>query len=321
MPNRIIKAGLVESSRVNSVRPLAELLYVHLLLRVDDFGRFYADPALVRNLCFPGRGGISAKRVAQLLDECEAAGLIERYAHEDTPHLRINRWVCRHRATTSKFPPAPSECQADDGQVTDKCPSDAPVVVVVGAVEDEGAVEDGKPPRQSKKELPGFKKWWKTCPPNGRARADKKKCEKFWQANNCEAEAEAIVDYMERCCKSKKWREDGGQYVPGAGRWLRDEKWKDETYMQDIGGPTRAQTERRVRQADQKRQADDDHNAKLREIDALWNAASQADKDSAIAEVARSPMAKSSVSPQTKLGWAKAALARRKHQKGTPDAD
>ncbi len=174
-----------------------------------------------------------------------------------------------------------------------------------------GTKFEPKPKKRTGK-ADGFDAWWKACPPKGRARARKKKCLKFWQDNRLADIKDVVIDYMERCCKSNEWRKDGGQFVPGVYSWLDDEKWQDETYLQDIGGPSEKKAAREIRVREHVQQEVVEHNAKLEAVDALWKAATDAERKTAIAEVARSPIGRSKLSVKAKLGIAKAALARKK---------
>ncbi len=169
-----------------------------------------------------------------------------------------------------------------------------------------------EPKAPGKGKADGFDRWWKACPPKGRARADKRKCLKFWRDNRLVYIEDAVIDYMQRCVKSNDWRRDGGQFIPGVYRWLQDKKWVDETYIQDIGGPSRKKVERKARAIEQGGREASEQNAKLAEVNDLWAAATDAERTTAMAEVARSPIGKSALPAKAKLGMAKAALARKK---------
>lgn len=175
-----------------------------------------------------------------------------------------------------------------------------------------GAKFEPPPLKKAKGKADGFDRWWKACPPKGRARADKRRCLKFWRDNLLADIEDAVVDYMERCVKSNDWRKDGGQFVPGVYRWLQDEKWLDETYITDIGGPSKAKVARKVRVIEQGAREASKQNTKLVEVEAMWRAATDAERTTAMAEVARSPVGRSDLPPRAKLGMARAALARRK---------
>lgn len=109
MPNRYIREDAIESEALNSVSWQAEVFYRRLLNRVDDFGRFTANPSLLRASLFPLQlSRVSDRNTEELIAECESAGLLFRYEAEGKRLLVINKWE-KGRATTSKYPPPPAD--------------------------------------------------------------------------------------------------------------------------------------------------------------------------------------------------------------------
>ena len=53
MPNMILREGILTSERVNSLTTEEEIFYRRLISVVDDYGRYYAKPELLRSACFP----------------------------------------------------------------------------------------------------------------------------------------------------------------------------------------------------------------------------------------------------------------------------
>ena len=53
MPTRILRDGIIDSRAVNALSEPGEILYRRLMSIVDDYGRFEADPELIRARCFP----------------------------------------------------------------------------------------------------------------------------------------------------------------------------------------------------------------------------------------------------------------------------
>lgn len=117
MPNRLLKEGIVDSDRINSLSAEAEVCFYRLLVVSDDLGRMDARPAIVRARCFPlkEQSNISAK-IEIWLEELAKSKLIARYVVEARPYLAIANWDQRVRSN-GKYP-APV-----DGQPPDKCPS------------------------------------------------------------------------------------------------------------------------------------------------------------------------------------------------------
>ena len=51
MPNRILREGILSSERVDALSEGAEILYRRLMSVVDDYGRYFAHPTLIRSAC------------------------------------------------------------------------------------------------------------------------------------------------------------------------------------------------------------------------------------------------------------------------------
>mgnify|MGYP001244644173 CR=1 FL=1 len=105
MPNRYIRESAIESEAVNSLSWQAEVFWRRLLNRADDFGRFTANPALLRASIFPLQlDCVSEADVQRLLAECEAAGLLFVYSSSCKRFIILNKWE-KGRAKESKYPP------------------------------------------------------------------------------------------------------------------------------------------------------------------------------------------------------------------------
>lgn len=105
MPNRYIRESAIESEAVNALSWQAEVFWRRLLNRADDFGRFTANPALLRASIFPLQlDCVSEADVKRLLAECEAAGLLFIYSSSCKQFIILNKWE-KGRAKESKYPP------------------------------------------------------------------------------------------------------------------------------------------------------------------------------------------------------------------------
>jgi hypothetical protein len=139
MPNRILR-DWTDSLRVDVLGFQSEVLFTRLIMKVDDYGRFSANPKLVKSLCFPLKDGVRDADITRWLAECEKAGLIVVYAVKGRTYLQIEEFRQRSRAEKSKFPD-PSEkddvSPANDGQATVNGPSAAHVVEGGDVVEGE----------------------------------------------------------------------------------------------------------------------------------------------------------------------------------------
>jgi len=133
MPNRILR-DWTDSETVNTISWQAEVLFTRLIMKADDYGRFHANPKLLRSLLFPLRDGLRDADITRWIAECEKAGLIRIYVVDDKKSkdgksfLEIENFGQRTRAEKSKFPEPPPDFEAkkekNDRQVTVGCQSD-----------------------------------------------------------------------------------------------------------------------------------------------------------------------------------------------------
>lgn len=117
MPNRILR-DWTDSYRIDQLSPQAEIFFTRLIMKVDDFGRFYADPRRLRSACYPLKDSIRDSDITRWLAECEKAGLIVCYETTGCRYLCILRFNQRLRVKHERFPRPP------DGHMSDICQSD-----------------------------------------------------------------------------------------------------------------------------------------------------------------------------------------------------
>lgn len=126
MPLRGLRPSITQSKRWNRCSYFTQTFWVRLVTLVDDYGRFEADPELLRSLAFP-YGDPEGKEVPvrSIADSCQqmsACGLLKLYETEGKQYLQLLKWKERIRSD-SKFPD-PECCQmsANDS----KCPPPTP---------------------------------------------------------------------------------------------------------------------------------------------------------------------------------------------------
>lgn len=137
MPNRILR-DWTDSVQVDSLDWQAEVLFVRLIMKADDHGRFSAHPRLLRSLCFPLRSSVRESDITRWLAQCEKAGMIRLYAAEGKPFLSICKFGQQVRSR-SKFPDPAIDINCD--QLHTLC---GVVCGVVGV--SEGVCVSGAPP-------------------------------------------------------------------------------------------------------------------------------------------------------------------------------
>jgi len=141
MPNRILREGILTSERVERLNWAEEVFYRRLMSVVDDFGRYYARPALLLAACYPLLlKKVSDSDIEKWLSACENAALVRVYPAEDGKrYLQLLDFKQQVRAAVSKFPPMPSECAADATQPQSTPPASAHLdVSVFGDVFEDG---------------------------------------------------------------------------------------------------------------------------------------------------------------------------------------
>lgn len=106
MPNRYIRDSLNMSKSLGAVSLLAEVLFTHLILAADDYGRYIAEPQMLRGLLFSARPDLNAEQIAGALQELERERMIRQYHANERTYLWIVNWskYQRARAKASKFP-------------------------------------------------------------------------------------------------------------------------------------------------------------------------------------------------------------------------
>lgn len=121
MPNRIIKESICTSEDIAGLSMGAEILFYHLMVKVDDFGVYFGNEQIIKNTCFPLKSSeIKVKQVESWLNELVKAGLLFAYVAEDgKKYVQFTKWAKHQqiRAKKSKYPLFDSTCNqllADD---------------------------------------------------------------------------------------------------------------------------------------------------------------------------------------------------------------
>lgn len=140
MPNRILREGILTSERVAALNWQEEVFYRRLMSVVDDFGRYHANPKLLRAACYPLLiDKVSDADVGKWLTNCVTAALVSVYpAPDGKRYLQLLDFRQQARAEKSKFPQMPDGCASDATQAHSKCEAAAPVFGDEGVSVDEG---------------------------------------------------------------------------------------------------------------------------------------------------------------------------------------
>jgi hypothetical protein len=121
MPNRILR-DYTDSYRVNQLSADAECLFIRLLTKVDDFGRFTADPSVLLASAYPLRvANLTPEFIRDRLEECRHAGLVDIYEVDGKRYLTIERFRNVPRAKESKYPAKGDSPGWQDRRLRRKC--------------------------------------------------------------------------------------------------------------------------------------------------------------------------------------------------------
>lgn len=104
MPNRIIREGILSSEKIALLDWAEEVFYRRLQSIVDDYGRYEANPQLLRSKCYPMQtDDVKQSNITAWLSACVKAGLIVVYEVGGKAYLEIVNFGQQLRSK-SKYP-------------------------------------------------------------------------------------------------------------------------------------------------------------------------------------------------------------------------
>ena len=109
MPKRFIVESLKTGPTANQMSDFEFRLWINLIVSADDFGRYYAEPGILKNLLFPRRN-VSERAVASALAKLEELDTIRTYTDDrGEKYLVLLSWYAYQskRAKESKYPEPP----------------------------------------------------------------------------------------------------------------------------------------------------------------------------------------------------------------------
>lgn len=150
MPNRIVREGILTSPKMAKLGWAEEVLFRRLMSVVDDFGRYFAEPGLLRAACYPRQlNKVSDSDIGKWLTALVEAALVRVYpALDGESYLEIPGFGQQVRAKKSKFPDPLSECAANAKQMQSNEHLDVSVFVSDVSTEDSqiSVQDDAKAP-------------------------------------------------------------------------------------------------------------------------------------------------------------------------------
>jgi len=233
MPNRIIRDGILTSERVNRLTPHAEIFYRRLMSVVDDYGRYHANPTLLRSACYPLQiDKVKDKDISAWLEECKKAVLVLVYTASGKDCLELLDFRQQVRARDSKYPSLDaqtrSKCIADAKQLIANAHLDVGEGVVVG--EDGG--EDGGGGRSGRGALGTFGEF-------GKVRLSDEEYLKLIEKHGKDR-ADAAIEILDGYIASKNKRYANHYAVLKEGSWVW-ERLDKRSDQRDANGFTQAE--------------------------------------------------------------------------------
>jgi len=221
MPTRLIREGILTSEPVNSLSWPEEVFYRRLLSVVDDFGRYYASPKLLRAACYPLHiDKVSDSDIGKWLAACATAALVRVYPAQDgKSYIEVLRFNQQVRAKASKYPQPPaldSTCAADATQTQ----ADAHLGVSVS-----GVVSEGDKPAAPSGALLFEKQFWPAYPKK-KAKDDALKA--FLKRKPDQSLVDLMLTALAWQSQTEDWVKEGGKFIPYPATWLNDGRWTDE---------------------------------------------------------------------------------------------
>lgn len=215
MPNRIIREAILSSEKMAQLNWAEEVFYRRLQSIVDDFGRYEANPQLLRARCYPLQtDAVRVTDISRWMAACQTAGLILNYAVQGKQYLEVLNFGQQQRSP-SKYPGSES---ADS--TCNQLIADAHLGVSVSGV----VSEDDKPAAPSGAEL--FEKEFWPAYPKKKAKDDALKA--FLKRKPDRALMDLILTAIAWQRLTEDWTKENGKYVPYPATWLNDGRWTDE---------------------------------------------------------------------------------------------
>lgn len=225
MPNRILREGILTSERIATLNWAEEVFYRRLMSVVDDFGRYYATPMLLRAACYPLHlNKVSDSDIEKWLTACVNAALVRVYpALDGKRYLEVLDFRQQVRAKVSKFPD--SAPHQNSGCVADAAQPLANAHLDVFGVVDEDDVLAQPAPKARASLVDNFDEFWQAYPKK-RAKDDAMKA--FAKRKPDRDLLDQMLKAIETQKRSDDWLKDNGQFIPYPATWLNDARWMDE---------------------------------------------------------------------------------------------
>lgn len=105
MPNRLLR-DWTDSEKVHKLTAEAERFFLRLIMKADDYGRYFANIKLLKASLFPLYEKLKDEKVEAWLNECQGNDLIHVYEVGTKRYLEIKSFDQKLKVRRSKYPPS-----------------------------------------------------------------------------------------------------------------------------------------------------------------------------------------------------------------------
>ena len=127
MGNRILKESVCLNRKIDQLTDFQENMFYRLIVKVDDYGIFFADPAILASVLYPRKRNLGLKAISEALRRMKEVGLIRLYTAGGEEYLKIRSWEQhqRLRNSTHRYP-TPEDAGCENASVGSSAPDEAP---------------------------------------------------------------------------------------------------------------------------------------------------------------------------------------------------
>lgn len=223
MPSRIIKQSICTSESMASLSWFEQIVFIRLIVSVDDYGRYDGRPAIIKGSLFPLED-VTEKAIRAALQTLSTSGMVKLYTVGGRSTLELVNWRKYNvpRAKESKYP-APTDgfehLQAD----ANKCNQANADATVIRNSNPNFEIRNSDANAPAPARGSSFTSFWDAYP----NKINRDDAWNAWKSLNPGADTVSeIMNGMEAWKKSERWSDDGGRYIPSAAKWLRDRRWE-----------------------------------------------------------------------------------------------
>ena len=112
MPNRILKDSICVSKDILAMSWFEEVFFYRLIVTVDDFGCYFASPAILKGKMFP-RDSVTDVQIEKAINKLSSRGIVRAYTVEDESYLEIVTWG-KHQKRRAQYRKYPAYEESDE---------------------------------------------------------------------------------------------------------------------------------------------------------------------------------------------------------------